>query len=166
VKSGVTAAAAGRSGAGRRRPRLAASPFVGKRGSRRRARRVIVYSLEQARAALTVATWQLVFLMSARGMACFMGLIWFKSLVDAAIASSEGANATAALDCADEAGAALAALRCGFRLVRFTGPEEARARLDSIARQLGAAVEGDVAADTLDLLDCHDPEASCRAFFL
>jgi fructose/tagatose bisphosphate aldolase len=136
------------------------------RGNEYRAKRVIVYSIDQARAALAAAAGQPVILMSARGMAGFMGPLWFKALVDAAAASYGDANATAALDCADEAGTALAALRCGFRLVRFTGPEEARARLDSIAHQLGATVEGDVPADTLDLLDCEDPLASCRSFFL
>ena len=136
-----------------------------KRGGECRAKRVIVYSIDQARAALAAANGQPLILMSARGMAGFMGPLWFKALVDAAADSYGDANATAALDCADEAGTALAALRCGFRLVRFTGPEERRARLDAIARQLGAAVEGDVAAETLDLLDCPDPLASCRAFF-
>jgi hypothetical protein len=72
---------------------------------------------------------------------------------------------TAALDCADEPGTTLAALRCGFKLVRFTGPEEARARLDDIARQTDAAVEGALTEETLDLLDCKDPLASCRTFF-
>ncbi len=137
-----------------------------KRCSKCGAKRVIVYSIDQARAALTAAAGQPVILMSARGIAGFMGPLWFKALVDTAAAAYADANATAALDCADEAGTALAALRCGFKLVRFTGSEDARARLDSIARQLGATVEGDVAANTLDLLDCQDPLASCRGFFL
>jgi fructose/tagatose bisphosphate aldolase len=137
-----------------------------KRGSEYRAKRVIVYSIDQARAALTAAAGQPVILMSARGMAGFMGPLWFKALVDAAATSYTDANAIAALDCADEAGTVLAALRCGFKLVRFTGPEETRARLDSIAQQLGAKVESDVAADTLDLLDCEDSLALCRSFFL
>jgi fructose/tagatose bisphosphate aldolase len=137
-----------------------------KRGSEYRAKRVIVYSIDQARAALAAAEGQPVILMSARGMAGFMGPLWFKALFEAAAASYADANAIAALDCADEAGTALAALRCGFKLVRFTGPEEARARLDSIAQQLGAKVERDVAADTLDLLDCEDSLALCRSFFL
>ncbi len=128
-------------------------------------KRIIVYSLDQARAALDAAAARPVILMSARGMAGFMGPLWFKALVDDAAASYPQASVTAALDCADEAGTALAALRCGFKLVRFTGPEDARVRLDDIARQLGATVEGAVMADTLDLLDCKDPLASCRAFF-
>jgi hypothetical protein len=128
-------------------------------------KRVIVYSLVQAQAAIAAAAGRPIILMSARGMAGFMGPLWFKALVDEAATSHPQANVTAALDCADEPGTALAALRCGFKLVRFTGPDEARARLDDMARQLGAAVEGANTEETLDLLDCKDPLASCRAFF-
>jgi fructose/tagatose bisphosphate aldolase len=129
-------------------------------------KRIIVYSLEQARAAAeaAMASGVPIILMSAPGMAGFMGPLWFKALVDEATISYPQANVTAMLDCADEAGTALAALRCGFQWVRFSGPEEARARLADIAGQLGASVEGVVAADTLDLLDYHDPLAACRAF--
>jgi hypothetical protein len=98
-------------------------------------------------------------------MAGFMGPLWFKALVEEAVASYPDASVTAALDCADEAGTALGALRCGFKLVRFTGPEAARERLDDIARQMGAHVESANSEETLDLLDCNDPLASCRAFF-
>ncbi len=128
-------------------------------------KRIIVYSLDQARAALDAAASRSVILMSARGMAGFMGPLWFKALVDEAAAAYPHADVTGALDVADEAGTALAALRCGFKLVRFTGPEEARVRLDDIARQMDAAVEGALTEETLDLLDCKDPLATCRAFF-
>jgi hypothetical protein len=128
-------------------------------------KRIIVYSIPQARAAIDAAAGRSFVLMSARDMAGFMGPLWFKALVEEAVAASSGANVTAALDCADEAGTTLGALRCGFKLVRFTGPEEQRARLNDIASQLGARVEGAVAAETLDLLDCKEPLATCRAFF-
>ncbi len=128
-------------------------------------KRIIVYSLDQARAALEAAAGRPVILISARGMAGFMGPLWFKVLVEEAAAGYPQATVTAALDVADEAGTALAGLRCGFKLVRFTGPEEARARLDDIARQMGATVEGALTEETLDLLDCKDPLASCRTFF-
>ncbi|HEX4111170.1 MAG TPA: class II fructose-bisphosphate aldolase [Stellaceae bacterium] len=129
-------------------------------------KRIIVYSQAQARAAAQAAAERQVpiILMSAPGMAGFMGPLWFKALVDEAALSYPQADVTAMLDCADEAGTALAALRCGFQGVRFSGPEEARARLADIAGQVGASVEGVVAAETLDLLDCNDPPAACRAF--
>ena len=126
------------------------------------AKRVIVYSLDQARAAVEAASGRPLVLMSARGMAGFMGPLWFKMLTDEAAAGH--ANVTAALDCADEPGTVLAALRCGFRLVRFTGPAASRKLLDDIARQTGARVEGTLTEETLDLLDCKDPLASCRVF--
>jgi hypothetical protein len=128
-------------------------------------KRVIVYSIPQARAAIAAAAGRPLVLMSARGMASFMGPLWFKALVEEAVASAPGANVTAALDCADEPGTVLGALRCGFTLVRFTGPEEQRARLADISRQLGAKVEGATEAPTLDLLDCPDPLSTSRAFF-
>jgi fructose/tagatose bisphosphate aldolase len=127
-------------------------------------RRIIVYSLAQALAAVEAAAERQVpvILTSAPGMAGFMGPLWFKALTDEAAAGHD--NVAALLDCADEAGTVLAALRCGFRLVRFSGPEEMRVRLDEIARRTGATVEGADAADMLDLLDCKDPLASCHAF--
>lgn len=128
-------------------------------------KRIIVYSLDQARAALDAAAGRPVILINARGMAGFMGPLWFKALVEEARAAYPDAAVTAALDVADEPGTALAALRCGFKLVRFTGPDEARVRLDDIAAQLGASVEGALTEKTLDLLDCKDPLATCRAFF-
>jgi fructose/tagatose bisphosphate aldolase len=130
-------------------------------------RRVIVYSLAQARAAVTAAAERQVpvILTSAPGMAGFMGPLWFKALVDQAAALHPGIEVTAMLDCADEAGTALAALRCGFKRVRFSGAAEARGRLEDIAGQMRAIVEHGALPDALDLLDCKDPLASCRAFF-
>ena len=128
-------------------------------------KRVIVYSLAQARAAIEAAAGRPLILMSHRDMAGFMGPLWFKALVEEAVVGSPGANVTALLDCADEAATTLGALRCGFKLVRFTGPEDQRARLENIARQLGAHVEGGTDDEPLDLLDCKDPLAACRTFF-
>ncbi len=102
-------------------------------------------------------------LMSARGMASFMGPLWFKALIDEARAGTS-AEVTSVLDCADEPGTVLAALRCGFKLVGFTGPEDTRKRLDDIAGQIGASVEGDAVFGKLDLLDQRDAPAACRAF--
>jgi len=130
--------------------------------------RIIVYSLEQARAAVMAAAERgiPIILASAPGMAGFMGPMWFKALIDEAAAAHPGAAVTAMLDCGDEAGTVLAALRCGFRLVRFSGPEASRARLDEIAEQLGAAVTNGAPVATLDLLDCKDMMSACRAFCL
>ena len=129
-------------------------------------KRVIVYSLEQARAAIETGAGlgMPVTLMSARGMASFMGPLWFKALTEEAAVNHPEIVVTAVLDCAEEVGTVLAALRAGFKLVRFSGPEEARARLDDIARQMDATVEGAIAFDRLDLLDCTDTSPICRTF--
>jgi hypothetical protein len=45
------------------------------------------------------------------------------------------------LDCGEEPGAALAALRRGVKRVRLAGPPETLRRVSDIALQLGAVVE-------------------------
>jgi hypothetical protein len=68
------------------------------------------------------------------------------------------------LDCADEAGTALAALRAGIKQVRFTGPDPVRRRIADIAAALGAAVESDPVDGALDLLDRRDPKGAALTF--
>ncbi len=129
-------------------------------------RRIIVHSLEQARAALKAAAALRVSVTieSAAGAGAYAGPLWFKALVDEARRAHPAAEAAAVLDCADEAGTTLAALRAGLERVRFTGPQETRRRLAEIAAAQGAAVEGASAEPALDLLAARDPEAAARAF--
>jgi len=129
-------------------------------------RRIIVHSLEHARAALEAAAAlnKPVILMSARGIASFMGPLWFRALIDMARAARPEAKCRAVLDCADEAGTVLAALRTGIERARFGGPEETRARLDEIACQIGASVEAAGPYEGLDLLDTREPERACHEF--
>jgi hypothetical protein len=129
-------------------------------------RRIIVHSLEEAQAALAAAAALgiAVTLESAPGAGAYAGPLWFKALVDEARRAHPAAVATAVLDCADEPGTALAALRAGLARVRFTGPEETRQRLAEIGAALGAAVEGASTEPALDLLAARDPEAAARAF--
>ncbi len=71
------------------------------------------------------------------------------------------------LDCADEPGAVLAALRAGCARVRFTGAAETREKLAEIAAASGAALDGEERYSALDLRDARDArdaEAACRAF--
>jgi fructose/tagatose bisphosphate aldolase len=126
---------------------------------------IIVHSLAEAKAVAAAASLRgvPVILLSARGMAGFMGPMWFKALVEEA-AAHPGARLTAMLDCADEAGSVLAALRVGFTRVLFTGPEATRARLDEIARQLDAVVVGQGDELVLDLLGVRDPESAICDF--
>ena len=127
-------------------------------------RRIIVYSLDQAVAAAEVAASlkKPLTLMSARGMASFMGPLWFKKLLE--LTARDDVATTGVLDCADEAGTAMAALRAGIPCVRFTGDEATRARLDEMARPIGARVEGETPSATLDLVDRRDVVTACRDF--
>jgi fructose/tagatose bisphosphate aldolase len=129
-------------------------------------RRIVVHSLGHARAAVNAAAALGVplTLESARGAGGYAGPAWFKALVHEATAVCPGVEIGAVLDCGDEAGTVLAALRLGFSRVRFTGGSAARTRLAAIAAAQGAVLEEAAPDDALDLLDCRDPERLCRAF--
>jgi hypothetical protein len=131
-----------------------------------RERRIIVHSLDHARAAAAAgeAIGVTVTAMSARGIASFLGVGWFKAAINRAAADHPAARLEAVIDCADEPGTVLAALRVGLKRISFTGAEETRLRLDEIARQLGASVEGAVEFAALDLIDSRDPLGAARAF--
>jgi hypothetical protein len=104
-------------------------------------------------------------LVSAAGAGGYVGPLWFKALVDAATGEHPGVVVTAVLDCGEEPGTALGALRAGIRRVRFCGASAVRERLAAIAAAQGAAIEaGDEGDEALDLLDTRDPDALCRAF--
>ncbi len=128
--------------------------------------RIIVHSLEHARAALAASSALNlpVTLQGAPGAGTYAGPTWFLALIAEAHAAYPGAEVAAIIDCADEAGSALAALRAGCRRVRFTGRADVRARLAEIAAALGAEIEGEEPVEALDLLDRRDPEAACRAW--
>jgi hypothetical protein len=141
------------------------------RGTRRKARlsrrRIIVHSLAQARAALAAAIERgaPVTLESASAAGGYAGPGWWAALVAAAQAEYPAADVTAVLDCGEEPGSALAALRAGVPRIRFTGASETRARLAAIAAELGAAVEGAAVEEhVLDLLEARDPLALSRRF--
>jgi len=125
--------------------------------------RIIVHSLEQARAAVAAAAslGVPVTLVSAPGAGAYAGPAWFKALVDAAAAAHPEIAVTAVIDCGEEPGTVLAALRAGFRYVVFTGPDAARSALADLAAARGAVLERGE-APALDLLDTGDAEAACR----
>jgi hypothetical protein len=128
--------------------------------------RIIVHSLDHACAAVAAAAalGLPVTLQGAQGAGTYAGPTWFLALIAEAQAAHPGARVAAVIDCADEAGSVLAALRAGCKRVRFTGRDDVRARLADIAAGFGAEIEGDEPIDTLDLLDVPHPEAACRAW--
>jgi hypothetical protein len=104
---------------------------------------ITIASIEDARAALREAraTGSAVTLASLPAAGCSTGPGWFAALVDILRSEFPEVAFDAVLDCADEPGAALGALRAGVKRVRFAGRPEAAARLADIARQRGAAIE-------------------------
>lgn len=130
-------------------------------------RAIIVYDLDQARAALTAAreTERTVALFSPPGAAATLGAGYWAALAAMLHEEFPEASGPVVLDCADAPGHVLAALRAGVRYVVFTGAEEMRDRLAAIAAELEAALLP--APDgALDLLEARDPLAECRRFLL
>jgi fructose/tagatose bisphosphate aldolase len=128
--------------------------------------RIVVHSLDQARAALAAAASlkRAVVLASAAGAGAYAGPSWFQSLVALAQESYPEAQMESVLDCGDASGVALAALRLGVKRVGFSGSAEAPAKLAEIAQALGAAIDDGGDEDALDLRDGKNAEAECRAF--
>ena len=125
----------------------------------------VVHSLEHVEAALAAAPEgaPALVLVSAQGAGASLGPLFWQAMLRQAGKAYPNARFTAYLDCADEAGTVLRALRAGVDHVRFIGRPEVAERLAAIAEQLGAEIT-DEALDTFDLLDQPDPFAACRAW--
>jgi hypothetical protein len=78
-------------------------------------------------------------------MAAFAG-VGFWHAVEAAL------EAPVIVDCGDDAGLALAALRQGSRDLLFTGGEQVAAKLASIAGELGGRVRRELDGEVIALL--------------
>ncbi|MEO8559384.1 MAG: hypothetical protein ABI439_10000 [Rhodospirillales bacterium] len=104
--------------------------------------RVIVADWRQAQAALQTARLdgRAVFLCSPEGASSYLGAGLWKALQDKAQAEFPDVSFTLALDCADRAGDAMAALRAGVRAIVFTGRADVAAKFRDMAGQLGAKI--------------------------
>jgi len=124
-------------------------------------REIIIHSLDHARAALAAASALNlpVTLASAPGAASQAGPAWFKAVIDEAKAAHPEVAVTAILDCGDEPGAVMAALRTGLTQLRSSCAETVREKLAAMGAEFIPA-----AIATLDLLDAREPEAACRVF--
>ncbi|MCH7929353.1 MAG: hypothetical protein IIA01_02475 [Proteobacteria bacterium] len=131
------------------------------------ARVVIFQSRAHAEAALAVAA-ELdtpVVLQSAPGVAAYAGAGYLMAVAERAAARRPDAAVTWVIDCGDDPGIALGALRGGWKSVRFSGRADVLAKLADIAAQQGAELlAGGAPADALDLREAADPHASCRAY--
>jgi hypothetical protein len=79
-------------------------------------------------------------LLSAPGAAAYAGAGWFRAVTEQAAAQFPDVQMTPILDCAAAAGDALAALREGVQVIRFSGGQRVNDKLFDIAQQLGASV--------------------------
>jgi hypothetical protein len=92
-----------------------------------------------------------VVLSSAPGAGGYVGPGWFASLITAAREAAPEASFTALLDCGDNVGAALGAIRTEVEGVIFTGRPEVARRLADIARQHAVRLLTDRPSPALDL---------------
>ena len=92
-------------------------------------------------------------LLSAPGAGSYVGPGWFGALVDAAREAVPDARFSAFLNCGNDVGAALAAIRSEIQGVVFTGRADIARRLADIALQHGVQFATNLPAPTLDLGD-------------
>ncbi|MEQ9170340.1 MAG: hypothetical protein RIE87_03945 [Rhodospirillales bacterium] len=115
---------------------------------------VVIHDLNHAKQALSAArrTGRPVHLISAPGAAGSLGPALFKQIIDQARTAEPAAHATACLDCADEPGTALDALRQGVEAVSLSASAEVLTKIASIADAAGGKLL-DRPARTLNLAD-------------
>jgi hypothetical protein len=100
---------------------------------------IVVHGLAHAVVALEAAAEAArpVTLASAPDAGIYGGPGWFREMIAAAREAVPGAQCASLLDCGDDAGVALAAIRAGVEAIVFTGPPDVAARLADIAGQCG-----------------------------
>jgi len=124
--------------------------------------RVVVHDLAQAKGALAAARelGVAIELWSAPDAAAYAGVGWLQAL-------GEAAGAELVIDCGEDAGLVMAALRTGARKLAFTGPPELSRRLADMAEQVGAELrcrKQSEASPELSLLPDDEAYARCRAW--
>jgi hypothetical protein len=114
---------------------------------------IIIHSLTHAVAALSAAdkAGRPVVIASAPDAGIYAGAGWFGAVLRAAREAVPAAECTALLDCGDDAGAAMSAIRAGLEAIVFTGRADVAARLADIALQAGARLLTERPAVALDL---------------
>lgn len=127
---------------------------------------IVIHTIAHARTALAAAAdvGRPVTLVSAPGAAAYLGATVFREMVAAAARETPGATVTAMIDCGEDAGLALNALRHGLKAIRLRAGPAAMAAVADIAGQMGAVIDPAPEAPALDLLDRLDAPAACRAW--
>jgi hypothetical protein len=123
---------------------------------------VVVHDRAQAEAALAAAAevGREIWLRSAPDAAGYAGVGYLKALGDAV-------GHEMVVDCGDDAGLAMAALRTGCRRLAFSGPAAVSQRLAEMAAEVGAWYRHEPQApDVLCLSPDDDARSRCRAWLL
>jgi hypothetical protein len=126
---------------------------------------VVVHDRAQAEAALAAAAEVgcAIWLRSAPDAAGYAGVGYLKAL-------GELVGHEIVVDCGDDAGLVMAALRTGCRRLAFSGPAAVSQRLAEMAAQLGAwyrhEAEATPTAPMLCLSPDDDARSRCRAWLL
>jgi hypothetical protein len=115
----------------------------------------VVHHLEQARSALAAAAEAgcAIELRSAPGAAGYAGVGYLKAL-------GEQAGQELVIDCGDDAGLVMAALRTGCRRLVFSGSDEIGRRLGDMAEQLGAELVAEAPAPEVLILQPEEDAAA------
>ena len=110
------------------------------RKSAARRRAVTVHGLSDALRAASIAHEHgvAITLFSAPGAVASIGPAWFRDMVRDLERAYPGLDAEAVLDCGDMAGYALAALRSGIKIIRFSGRPSTVRKIEDIAGAHGA----------------------------
>ena len=122
---------------------------------------IIFHDLGHARAALAAAHEHnlAITLQTAPGAAAYAGVGYLKAVNDKA-----GAH-EAIIDCGEDPGVVLAALRAGWKRLIFSGERDVFDKLAQMAGQQGATItEAGPKGPILDLLDAPDPAIACLDF--
>ena len=116
---------------------------------------MVVHHLDQARAALAAAAELgcAIELRSAPGAAGYAGVGYLKALGDEV-------GHQLLIDCGDDAGLVMAALRTGCRRIAFSGSAELGRRLADMAEQLGAALLVEAQGPEVVMLQPEDDAAA------
>lgn len=128
--------------------------------------RIVVHEFGQAVAALSAAQAhnRPITILSARGAVRAAGAGWWRELVAQATASIPGQAAEWVLDCGDEPGMALAALREGVQKIALDAGEPIWSRVAQIATQCDASVVRVDRAGALDLAGSNNPQRDCDLY--
>jgi hypothetical protein len=126
---------------------------------------VVVHDRAQAEAALAAAAEVgcAIWLRSAPDAAGYAGVGYLKALGDAV-------GQEIVIDCGDDAGLAMAALRTGCRRLAFSGPAAVSQRLAEMAAEVGAwyrhEAQTPLTSPVLCLSPDDDARSRCRAWLL